>query len=112
MTAPFDSPPPGCVAEPPSGPTMLLNAMKAGEVSHVSSLGVDDPGDAALLRAMGLRPGIRVRVVRLGEPTILEVLGAEACGCACASRIGLTKALASRVRVAATAGAAGAEIAR
>lgn len=51
---------------------------------------------------MGLRPGIRVRVVRLGEPTILEVLGAEACGCACASRIGLTKALAARVRVAAS----------
>jgi Fe2+ transport system protein FeoA len=91
---------------------MLLNAMKAGEVSHVASLGVDDPGDAALLRAMGLRPGIRVRVVRLGEPTILEVLGAEACGCACASRIGLTKALASKVRVSAGIGGGVPETAR
>lgn len=93
------TPPPGCVAEPPSGPTRPLDSMKPGEISHVAALGVDDPGDAALLRAMGLRPGIRVKVVRLGEPTILEVLGAEACGCACSSRIGLTKALASRVRV-------------
>lgn len=103
VSAPFSSPPPGCVAEPPSGPTAPLDSLKPGEISHVASLGVDDPGDAALLRAMGLRPGIRVRVVRLGEPTILEVLGAEACGCACASRIGLTKALASRVRVAGAA---------
>lgn len=75
--------------------------MKSGEISHVASLGIEDPGDAALLRAMGLRPGIRVKVVRLGEPTILEVLGAEACGCACSSRLGLPKDLASRVRVAA-----------
>lgn len=90
----------------------MLGSMKPGAISHVASLGVEDPGDAALLRAMGLRPGVRVRVVRLGEPTILEVLGAEACGCACASRIGLTKLLASRVRVVAPAGDAPPESAR
>ncbi|MFO0860862.1 MAG: FeoA family protein [Phycisphaerales bacterium] len=101
MSAPFSNPSPGCVAKPPSGPTSPLDSLRPGEISQVATLGVDDPGDAALLRAMGLRPGIRVRVVRLGEPTILEVLGAEACGCACASRIGLTKALAARVTVAA-----------
>lgn len=101
MPKPLTSPPPGCVAEPPSGPSRPLDSMKSGEISHVASLGIEDPGDAALLRAMGLRPGIRVKVVRLGEPTILEVLGAEACGCACSSRLGLPKDLASRVRVAA-----------
>ncbi|MBX3390220.1 MAG: ferrous iron transport protein A [Phycisphaeraceae bacterium] len=111
MSVPMNTPPPGCVAEPPTGPTSSLDSLRPGEISHVASLGVDDPGDAALLRAMGLRPGIRVKVVRLGEPTILEVLGAEACGCACASRIGLTKALASRVRVAAS-GVTGPEKAR
>lgn len=104
MSEALTTPPPGCVAEPPSGPTRALDSMRAGEISHVATLGVDDPADAALLRAMGLRPGIRVKVVRLGEPTILEVLGAEACGCACSSRIGLTKALASRVRVASEIG--------
>ncbi|MBS0187915.1 MAG: ferrous iron transport protein A [Planctomycetes bacterium] len=101
MPASSHSTPPGCVASPPSGPTKPLPQMKPGEISTVATLGMDDPADAALLRAMGLRPGIRLRVVRFGEPTIVEVLGAEACGCACASRIGLTKALAARVTVAA-----------
>lgn len=100
MTGASSHQPPGCVAEPPSGPTVALASLKPGAISHVATLGMEDPADAALLRAMGLRPGVRVKVIRLGEPTILEVLGAEACGCACSSRIGLTRALAARVSVA------------
>lgn len=91
--------PPGCVAAVPDGPSRSLSTLGAGEIAHVASLGMDDPADAALLRAMGLRPGVRVRVIRLGQPSIVEVLGAEACGCACASRIGLTKELAAKVLV-------------
>lgn len=91
--------PPGCVAEVPAGPSVALAALSPGEIAHVATLGMDDPADSALLRAMGLRPGVRVRVIRLGQPSIVEVLGAEACGCACASRIGLTKELAAKVMV-------------
>jgi hypothetical protein len=61
-----------------------------------------DPNDAALLRAMGLRPSARIRICRLGEPCIVEVLsGSDSCGRAggCACRIGLAKPLAERVMV-------------
>lgn len=91
--------PPGCVAAVPDGPTRALTTLASGQVAHVAALGIDDPADAALLRAMGLRPGVRVRVIRLGQPSIVEVLGAEACGCACASRIGLTRELAAKVMI-------------
>lgn len=91
--------PPGCVAEVPPGPVLAMSGLAPGEIAHVATLGMDDPADNALLRAMGLRPGVRVRVIRLGQPSIVEVLGAEACGCACASRIGLTKELAAKVMV-------------
>jgi Fe2+ transport system protein FeoA len=90
---------PGCVAAAPTGPTVAITRLEKGWISIVAGLGLNDPADAALLRAMGLRPGVRIRVVRLGEPTIVEVLGAEACGCACASRIGLTRSLAEQVLV-------------
>lgn len=86
--------------------------MAAGAIAYVAALGMDDPADAALLRAMGLRPGVRVRVIRLGQPSIVEVLGAEACGCACASRIGLTKELAAKVQVVVGGGGEGGGAAR
>ncbi len=54
-----------------------------------------DSADAALLRAMGLRPDASVRVCRLGEPCIVSVKGE--CGPAC--RIGLSRHLARRVLV-------------
>lgn len=106
--------PPGCVAEVPPGPVLALAGLSPGEIAHVATLGMDDPADNALLRAMGLRPGVRVRVIRLGQPSIVEVLGAEACGCACASRIGLTKELAAKVVVvrAESQGAGGGSAAR
>lgn len=66
-----------------------------------------DPADAALLRAMGLRPNARVRVCRRGEPCIVEILPAapgEGDGCDlpdCRCRIGLARPLAERVMVSA-----------
>ena len=49
-----------------------------------------DAKDAALLRAMGLSPNVRVRVCRRGTPCIVEIVGREGCGC----RIGLAAELA------------------
>lgn len=102
-----DASPPGCIAAVPAGPTRSLVALGVGGIAHVAAVGVTDPADGALLRAMGLRPGVRVRVVRLGEPSIVEVLGAEACACACSSRIGLTRQLAAQVMVVGGAGSVG-----
>ncbi|MFZ4575964.1 MAG: FeoA family protein [Phycisphaerales bacterium] len=63
-----------------------------------------DARDAALLRAMGLRPNATVRICRLGEPCIVEVLsGSGEGGCngpgGCWCRIGLSKPLALGVVV-------------
>jgi Fe2+ transport system protein FeoA len=65
--------------------------------------------DAALLRAMGLRPNATIRMCRLGEPCIVEVLtGAGEGGCkgpgGCWCRIGLAKPLANGVVVEETDG--------
>ncbi len=63
-----------------------------------------DRRDAELLRAMGLRPRARVRICKLGDPCIVEVLA----GCghggggpedACSCRIGLAGPLAGRVMI-------------
>lgn len=67
-----------------------------------------DPADAAMVRAMGLRPNAMVRVCRQGDPTIIEVFsggGGPADGpgmCSrpdCRCRLGLARVLAERVRV-------------
>lgn len=61
------------------------------------------PKDAAYLRALGLRPNAAVRLCRVGEPCILEILavqpGSGPCGCDCACRVGLARELAQRVLV-------------
>lgn len=69
-----------------------LAEAKPGQVGTVAAT-CRDPGDAALLRAMGLKPNCRIRVCRLGEPCIVEVLG---CGGSCC-RIGLARPLARQV---------------
>jgi hypothetical protein len=51
---------------------------------------------------MGLRLSARIRLCRLGEPCIVEVLsGGESCGRkgGCACRIGLARPLADKVLV-------------
>jgi len=58
-----------------------------------------EPRDAAMLRAMGMRPRCRVRMIRAGEPCIVEVLGINPATGGCGCRLGLARALAARVMV-------------
>lgn len=67
-----------------------------------------------MLRAMGLRPDATIRICRLGEPTIVEVLpgrpgAGDLCnrpgGCRC--RIGLSRMIAVRVKVRVRSGVGG-----
>lgn len=80
-----------------SGTAVPLSELGTGRFGIVSEAMLD-PTDAALLRAMGLRPKARVRVCRLGEPCIVEVFGTCPGGCGC--RIGLSLELARRVMIA------------
>ena len=85
----------------PADPGISLTKLQAGQMATVFTTSLD-AGDAALLRAMGLRPAARIRICRLGEPCIVEVMsGGESCGRpgGCACRIGLAKPLAERVMV-------------
>lgn len=89
-----------CVPAAVHAPTVCLplSGLRAGQTGLLWRLDLE-PHDAALLRAMGLRPQALVRLCRVGDPTILEVLaGGEECRCA--SRIGLAAALTHRVLVA------------
>ncbi len=65
---------------------------QTGAICHTAL----DEHDAAMLRAMGLRPNSIVRICRVGEPCIVEVLGVNGCAC----RIGLSRPLARRVKIA------------
>lgn len=58
-----------------------------------------DPADASYLRAMGLRAGAMVRVCRVGEPCVIEVISGHTCKCHCRCRIGLARNLAALVWV-------------
>ena len=69
-----------------------LAESKPGQVGTVAST-CRDAKDAALLRAMGLKPNCRIRVCRLGEPCIVEVLGCTGCAC----RIGMALPIARQV---------------
>ncbi len=92
----------GCEGVKPAG--VALTTLAPGQVGTVCETCME-PADAAMLRDMGLRPGSRIRLCRLGEPSIVEVLpGRPGAGdkcdrpdCRC--RIGLTSLLASRVKV-------------
>ena len=80
---------------------VAMTTLQAGQMATVFQTSLD-PSDAALLRAMGLRPSARIRICRLGEPCIVEVLsGTDSCGRpgGCACRIGLARPLAERVMV-------------
>jgi Fe2+ transport system protein FeoA len=94
---------------------VALTSLRAGDVGIVCETCMD-PIDAAMLRAMGLRPNATIRVCRLGEPCILEVFTGAAAPCeaqtgsssadrpcdrpgGCSCRIGLARPLAERVMV-------------
>ena len=73
-----------------------LTALRVGQCGVVCETCLSDR-DAAMLRAMGLRPKARVRICRLGEPCIVEVMGSTPGGCGC--RIGLARPLAERIMI-------------
>lgn len=82
-------------------PPVSLFALGTGRLAKVCEHCLNE-SDAAMLRAMGMKPGASVRVCRAGEPCIVEVLppsGGGPCGCDCSTRIGLAKDLAMRVMV-------------
>lgn len=86
---------------PPPAPQMVTVALTdavPGQTGVVCQL-CDDPRDAALLRAMGLRQNALVRVCRLGDPCIVEVLARDGCVASCGSRIGLARPLARQVMI-------------
>jgi hypothetical protein len=86
---------------PEASDAVSLTSLKPGQTALVRFTNLET-GDADLLRAMGLRMSARVRLCRLGEPCIVEVLsGAESCGRkgGCACRIGLARPLADKVLV-------------
>ncbi len=87
-------------------PSVALTSLRPGQTARISFTNLD-AGDAALLRAMGLRLAARIRLCRLGEPCIVEVLGGQdSCGRkgGCACRIGLARPLAEKVLVGAVEG--------
>jgi|GEM_PF-3395606 len=101
--APAAAPLPGaCCAAGPCSPsqalaTMRLTELRAGQVATICECALE-PRDASVLRAMGLKHSARVRVCRVGEPFVVEVLfnGDRSSG---SSRIGLARPLAGRVMV-------------
>jgi hypothetical protein len=52
---------------------------------------------------MGMRPCARIRMIRAGEPCIVEVVGVNPATGSCGCRIGLSRDLADRVIVRASA---------
>ncbi len=84
---------------------VALTSLTSGQVGVICET-CTEPGDAMLLRAMGLRPNATIRVCRLGEPCIVEVIpsrageGTQCSRVDCRCRIGLAYLLAQRVMVA------------
>lgn len=90
------------------GPSVPLTELRPGQTATVVEIQMES-GDAAMLRAMGLRVDMQVRVCRLGEPCIIELMGGRKAspqatadcprGAGCTCRIGLSRPLARNVRV-------------
>lgn len=78
----------------PALPGTPLTKLLRGQCGVLSETDLE-PGEAGMLRAMGLRPRVRLKLCQLGEPCIVEVC----CGPGVGSRIALHRALAERVRV-------------
>lgn len=79
-------------------PLSALGAGTRGVIRGTEGLDVDD---AALLRAMGLGIGSRLRVFRVGEPCVVAVGGVTPhCKCGGLCRIGVARRLADRIMVA------------
>jgi Fe2+ transport system protein FeoA len=75
---------------------MPLTRWREGQIAQVARLDLE-PGEAMMLRAMGLRPGCLVRLSKVGNPSVVEVISGHTCRCHCRCRIGLARDVASRV---------------
>ncbi len=85
---------PGVLEESPPKREVRLTQLARGARGRVSGADLDGD-DAALLRAMGLKPNAEFEVCRLGRTCIIAL--SSACGGGC--RLGLTRELAEAVRV-------------
>ena len=77
--------------------TRALTELDAGEVCRVEAID-DGFEDTARMAGLGVSVGREVRVVRVGEPMVVQIYG---------SRIGISREIAQRVRVVAAASSAG-----
>lgn len=77
---------------------MLLKDQPTGWIGRVVSTELPS-SEAAMLRAMGLRPGAVIRVCRRGEPTVIEVVSGHECKCHCRCRIGVAAEVSGSVMV-------------
>ncbi len=87
------NPSPGAAGGTPAR-VVTLSQLTPGQTGVICEGGLDAK-DAEVLRAMGLRPGGRVRLCRPGQPCIVEV--SDGVGCVC--RIGMAQPLAERVMI-------------
>ena len=74
--------------------SVSLTQLRVGEWGDVHGTDLGE-SDAAMLRAMGLKPNARVRLCRCGSPCIVEVRWCDGPSC----RLGLSRRLAEHVRV-------------
>lgn len=80
-------------APPASTP---LSACRPGDIGRVTQISLP-ASDASMLRAMGLRVGAMVRISRVGEPSVVEVISGHECRCHCRCRIGVARTLAAAI---------------
>ncbi len=73
-----------------------LSSCRPGDIGRVTQVDLPAP-DASMLRAMGLRVGAMVRISRVGEPTVVEVISGHECRCHCRCRIGVARSLAAAI---------------
>lgn len=69
--------------------TRALSDVDAGEVCRVEAID-DGFEDTARMAGLGVSVGREVRVVRVGEPMVVQIYG---------SRIGISREIARRIRV-------------
>lgn len=75
---------------------LMLSGARAGGVYLVERVELE-AADAATLRAMGMKAGAMIRVCRVGEPTIAEVISGHTCRCQCRCRIGIARDIARHI---------------
>ena len=75
-------------------PAVALTSLRRGQCGVILATQLE-AGEAAMLRAMGLRPKIRVKLCRVGEPFIVELC----CGPGVGARVALHRVLAERIMI-------------